>query len=94
MAAGTISCTFGRQSQPQHPQHPQLEHDCGTLFRFLCLQVEWWVEAHWRWLDSCWDELLHIRQAIASLTEPQKQQLSLQEIGDELYLLLTTHQIY
>jgi hypothetical protein len=56
--------------------------------------VDWWIKDVWRWLDGCWDELLHIRQAIASLTEPQKQQLSLQEIGDELYPLLTTHQIY
>jgi hypothetical protein len=56
--------------------------------------VEWWIEDRWRWLDGCWDELQHIRQAIYFLTEPNKPELSLQDIADELRPLLTTHQLY
>jgi myosin-5 len=56
--------------------------------------VAYWIEDRWEWLHGCWGELQHICQAISFLTEPDKQQLSLQEIGNDICPLLTTHQLY
>jgi myosin-5 len=57
-------------------------------------QVAWWIDDRWEWLAGCWEELQHIRQAVMFLTEPDKPQLTLQEIGDEICPMLTTHQLY
>lgn len=56
--------------------------------------MEAWINERYRWLGSCWAELLHTRQAVAFLVAPDKQQLSFDAIRLELCPLLTNHQLY
>lgn len=59
-------------------------------------QVAWWIDDRWELLGGCgcWQQLTHIRQAAAFLTEPDKATLNLVDIADELCPTLTPHQLY
>lgn len=58
--------------------------------------MAWWIDDRWELLGGCgcWQQLTHIRQAAAFLTEPDKATLNLVDIADMLCPTLTPHQLY
>ncbi|XP_024011447.1 myosin-17-like [Eutrema salsugineum] len=54
----------------------------------------WCIEATDEYAGSAWDELRHIRQAVAFLVIPQKQEKTLDKITRELCPVLSIQQLY